>query len=314
MTLIEPSSRRLSARTIPEQAPDQLDLAIIQAVTYSDIFDYPLSAAEIHRYLIGRAVSRFQVEQRLDGRELAPRYLSTRENLFTLPGREAVVETRKAREHMAARLWPRATHYGSIIASLPFVRMVAVTGELAMNNTGEHSDIDYFIVTVPGRLWLCRLLVIAVVRYAALRGDTVCPNYLLSQSALVLEDRNQYTAHEVTQMAPLFGQAIYERLRSLNGWVADYLPNAVSAPRTVDVKLRAAALKRLAESLLGGRAGARIERWEMERKIRKLSRNGQHSAEVSFSPEWCKGHVDGHGERVLGLYARRWSEVEERMQ
>jgi hypothetical protein len=179
-----------------------------------------------------------------------------------------------------------------------------------MDNVGPQSDIDYFIVTEPERLWLCRLMVIAVVRYAAPRGDTVCPNYLLSERALELDDRNLYTAHEVAQMVPIYGSATYQHLRESNCWVSDYLPNAGAAPREADASPRGRAARLLAESTLRTGAGARLERWEMDRKIRKLTRDDNNCPEVSFSTDWCKGHVDGHGERILAMFDERRREVE----
>ena len=47
-----------------------------------------------------------------------------------------------------------------------------------------------------------------------------------------------------------------------------------------------------------------------DRKSRKFTRTAHEHAEVSFSPDWCKGHVDGHGERILATFERRWQEVE----
>lgn len=284
----------------PNLAVTTLEHAIVQTIAYSDIFDYPLTAAEIHRYLIEAPASRDAVDASLTGICLA-----SRDGYFALPGRGEIVSTRQRRERDSKRLWREALRYGRVIASLPFVRMVAVTGELAMDNVQPASDIDYFIVTKPGRLWLCRLLVIGVVRLAALRNVTVCPNYLLSEQALTIQERNLYSAHEVAQMAPIAGHAIYRRLRAANGWIDDYLPNASGPPRRFTVQRRLAPLRRLAERALGGRLGERIERWEMQRKIRRLSRIAGDVPEASFSPEWCKGHVSGHEGRILAAYDDR---------
>ncbi len=314
MAFAEPSSEQPTAISKAGSRRSSVEQAAIRAVTYSDIFDYPLTVDEIHRYLIGIAVPRKAIEEILFHGRLVPWHLSERDGYFTLPDREGIVDTRREREQAAARLWPRAMHYGRIIASLPFVRMVAITGELAMDNVGPHSDIDYFIVTEPERLWLCRLMVIGVVRYAAPRGDTVCPNYLVSERALVLDDRNLYTAHEVAQMVPISGRATYQQLRESNCWVGDYLPNAGAAPRAADVSPRGRAVRLLAESALRTGASARLERWEMDRKVRKLTRDGHDHPEVSFSTDWCKGHTDGHGERILAMFNERWREVEGRMQ
>src|SRR6185437_13782883 len=138
---------------------------------------------------------------------------------------------RLQREALAARFWPRAQRYGRMIASLPFVRMVAVTGELAMDNVRDTSDIDFFIVTEHRRLWLCRLFVLSIVHVAARFGYTVCPNYLLSERSLAITERDLYSAHEVVQMVPLSGLDVYKQFRLANKWVYEFLPNAVSAPR-----------------------------------------------------------------------------------
>lgn len=287
--------------------------AAVQAVAYSDIFEYPLTAAEIHRYLPGVEFTRAELERLLRPGGLVPQHLSEQHGYYTLPGREATVETRLRRECDAARLWPRALHYGRLIASLPFVRMVAVTGELAVNNVQPGSDIDYFIVTEPGRLWMTRLLTIGVVRYAAPRGDVVCPNYLVSEQALVLDDRNLYTAHEIAQMVPVTGFATYRRLRELNGWVEEFLPNAGGPPTVAGSCPHGKPARRAAEAALRTRTGAWLERWEMERKVRKLTGEHGFQAEASFTSDWCKGHVGGHEGRILERFDERWQAVERLM-
>lgn len=298
-----------------ESRPDitTLTRAITQTLAYSDIFDYPLTASEIHRYLSGPAVSRAELDDALRSSSLE-RHISQQDGFFSLPGREANVQTRQRRMQDAARLWRHAIHYGRMIAGIPFVRMVAVTGELASDNVGPHSDIDYFIVTEPGRLWLCRLLIISIVRRAAPHGLEICPNYLLSEQALEIDDRNLYTAREMAQMVPICGLDVYDRLRQVNGWVDDYLPNAAGPPRLVDATPHDGGRRRArVEMALRTRPAGWAERWEMERKVRKLSA-GNSQLEASFARDWCKGHVDTHGHRILAAYDERCRAMEEQIQ
>lgn len=318
LTSIEPSLKpeiasRAHVTPGSHTSLSRLEEAVVQAVAYSDIFDYPLTAREIHRYLMDMPASYDEINQVLSNGRLAT-YLTSSDGYYTLAGRAGIVETRRRRCALARSAWSDAFRYGRIIASLPFVRMVAVTGELAMDNVGPASDIDYFIVTDPGRLWLSRLMVIGVVRFAALRGLEICPNYLISERALELDDRNLYTAHEVAQMVPIAGLTTFRRFFDLNPWVQDYLPNATGPHRFADAPLHGRPFRKLTERALRTWAGARLERWEMVRKIRKFSGGDQDLPETAYSPDRCKGHVDGHGERILALFNERWQSVRALMQ
>jgi hypothetical protein len=275
----------------------------VQTVAYADVFDYPLTADEIHRYLVGVSAGRSAVRGLL-GSHL-PSVLSRTGRYFTLAGREATVETRKLRAARAVDYWRVAVHYGRRMSHWPFVRMVAVTGALAMDNNAD-GDIDYLVITEPGRLWLCRALIVGLVRLAAVRGTELCPNYFLSERAMVLDERNLFTAHEVTQMVPLAGMTIYRQLRELNRWTDAFLPNASGTPRRLaPVEPGRQRTRGLLEGTLRSRVCGPLERWEMSRKVRKLATRGNGHAEAAFGPDWCKGHFGDHGQATLARYAER---------
>ncbi len=275
--------------------------AILQTAAYADVFDYPLTAVEIHRYLTGVRASPESVELALDSGLLSGGpVLRKVENFYTLPGRETLAHTRLRREEIAGQMWPEAVRYGRLIASLPFVRMLAVTGSLAMNNVERDPDIDYFIVTVPGRLWTVRALALAAARMAALQGARLCPNYLVTERALVFPEQSLYSAHELAQMVPLYGMDVYARIRALNRWTDTYLPNAAGAPpspKNVSIDTRRppsySSPRTSHFSLL-----TLFENWEMERKIRRLSREQRDSPESCFGADVCKGHIHRHGQRT----------------
>ncbi|MDO8673306.1 MAG: hypothetical protein Q7O66_18015 [Dehalococcoidia bacterium] len=308
-----------------------LQTAILQAVAYADLFDYPLTAAELHQYLVGTPAPPFVVQSILEEDGLIARRLSCRDGFFTLRGRESIVETRRHRTENAIGMWQRARRYGSVITRLPFVRMVGVTGALAVDNVESDTDIDFLIVTESGRLWLCRAFVVALVRLAAFLGDDLCPNYFLTERALILPERSLFTAHELAQMVPLSGLATYRRMRQLNAWVLDFLPNAFGQTRTGQNSLSLRhkdvapvfgnwrSARRLSEVALATRGGTWLEHWEMERKIRKFGAQSKtfqafsssseatlrEDQEVSFCADRCKGHFQPHGQRILEAFAER---------
>ena len=206
-------------------------------------------------------------------------------------------------------MWPQALRYGRLIAGLPFVRMLAITGSLAMNNVENNPDIDYLVVTVGGRLWMVRAMVLAVARLAALQGVRLCPNYLVSEQALVFEEHTLYTAHELAQMIPLFGMEVYRRISSLNRWKERLLPNAQGLPPSILDRIsprhRRPGMKPALEAALRLPPGAWFERWEMGRKIRKLSHEQSGSPESRFGADYCKGHKDRHAQRTEQILRQR---------
>ncbi|MFZ0547381.1 MAG: hypothetical protein WAM60_18185, partial [Candidatus Promineifilaceae bacterium] len=214
-----------------ESVLSAIESAILQTVTYVDVFDYPLTSAEVHRYLVGIPTSADEVSKILSNGRLVPHRLHRRDGYFTLSGRSSIIETRRRREAISKKMWPVAWHYGRLLAALPFVRMVAITGSLAVNNVEPQADIDYLIVTEHGRLWSCRAWTILLVRLAARQGIHLCPNYFLSERQLRFKEKNLYTAHELTQMVPVAGLDIYRQMRQLNNWTADFLPNADGIPQ-----------------------------------------------------------------------------------
>jgi hypothetical protein len=313
MSLVETRSSldsRQGGSATASNPPVSVEDAIVQTVAYVDGYDYPLTATEIHRYLIACPAEATQVRAALAAPSLSEARLSRVGEYYTLPGRESAAETRRLREVEAARLWPEAIRYGRRIAGLPFVRMVAVTGSLAVNNVGSHIDIDYFIITADDYLWLCRAFVIGVVRLAAVRGITLCPNYFLSERALLLSDRNLYTAHEVAQMVPLSGADQYTALREANDWTDDYLPNAsglpdlpapLRPPQPTAPSRRQAAI----EALFRSELGRRLERRLMEDKVAELQREQADWDESAFTPDCCKGHFHLHKQQALDAYETR---------
>jgi hypothetical protein len=287
--------------------------AVLRTVLYADIFQYPLTIEEISHWAIGAALTPQDVTQCLSSSPwLAERVEHV--NGYVAPrGRaQAIVPLREARRRVAARLWPAARRYAWILGRLPFVRRVAITGALALDNADLSGDIDLMIVTAPHRVWLVRAMSIALVRLARLEGVQLCPNYVVAETVLAQQRRDLFIAHEVVQVVPLVGRALYDELRVANAWCADYLPNAVR-PRRDERDLAPGRLGRAwrgaLEWLLGGKPGEQLEAWERERKLRKFAAQARRAPVSSIlDAEQVKGHFDDYGEPVLRAYRERLRE------
>jgi hypothetical protein len=285
--------------------------AILHTLVYADLFDYPLTTEELHRYLIAHRAPLAAVQAYLDEGRGQPSSLVRVSPFWCLPGRDGLAELRRQREVYAQSLCRQAQRYAPLIAAVPFVRSVAITGSLAMHNvTGADDDIDLLVVTASGRVWLARGLVILIVRLAQRFGVELCPNYVLAEHRLQLGEPSLYIAHELAQLVPLYGLEAYRRLIRSNAWVAEYLPNA-SARTSVARHAGAIARggQRLMEVGLAGRLGDALEGWERERKILKLRRVAieRGGTGTTYTAELCKGHVDDHAAAVQGRYRAQLS-------
>ncbi len=306
-------SRPRPLSTTDEKAAAQTDawLAVLRALAYSDIFDYAPDRATLYAALEEPGISHAHFEEtlqvmRADGTIVAD------EDRYMLAGREALSVIWRRRQQESALKQQLAERYTKWIRCLPFIRMVAITGTLAAHSAEAADDIDLFLITTPGRVWLARALTVIVVRLAALSNVTLCPNYLIAADALELSERNLYAARELVQMQPLYGAACYQQFRQYNHWTLDFLPNA-----EIEVSSETLALDRLpglarlfksvGERLLSGKIGTALERWEMRRKVRKFlyERAPAVPEEANFSPAQCKGHFEGHAARILQLFQER---------
>ncbi len=289
-----------------------IETAILQTVVYADIFDYPLTPAEIHDYLIATPATAHEVAAAIENSAWLRTRLAVTRGWVTLQGRQSLAEVRALRGQSSARLWPLARRWAAVIGALPFVRMVAVTGALAVDNAPAGDDIDYMLVTTPGRVWLARALAVAVVRVARLLGVGLCPNYVLAQSALSQQQRDLYVAHDLAQMVPLVGRAAYDALREANTWAAGCLPQALCPLRAepeLSLARWQAGLQHAGEWLLGGRLGDALERWERERKLRKFAPvAGQACSAAELDADRVKGHFDDHGYPILQQFNARVQE------
>lgn len=283
---------------MPKDVPSELSQAVFDTLLYSDVFDFPLSAREIYHYLSEKSATLEDVNRVLSS---DPRFVSEGE-YFALPGRGEIMSLREKRERRSQELLPYVFAYGRMIGALPFVRMVALTGSLAVHNLADDEDFDYMLVTQAGHLWTARAFVLLLGRFARLAGHRLCPNVIVAENSLAWSRHDLYSARELCQMIPIVGMGVYRSLMIANAWVRDFLPNAYGeAIHATAQQEPGQILQRLFELPLQGWLGKRFERWEMNRKVERFSREEGFGEETIFNANICQGNFDHH---------RKWTQRE----
>jgi len=107
--------------------------------------------------------------------------------------------------------WRIAKRMIRYISFLPYIRMVGVTGSLALHTTNTQSDIDVLIVVKSGHIWTTRILVSFLMhifgrrRHGAKTKDRICLNHYIADSDLALRPKNLFSAHIYSSFIPMWG-------------------------------------------------------------------------------------------------------------
>lgn len=276
-----------------------LEQALLMTLAYSDIFDYPLTLKETHRYLHGVSCTLEEARICLT----SSNKIECKDGYYFLPGRRHIVTLRQSREEISRRAYERAMLYGRILGKLPFIRMVAMTGSLAVRNCDETGDYDYMLVTSVGRVWTARALALLLNRFARLFGHTLCPNLIVSERSLEWPEQSLYLAREIHQMVLIVGEEVYRRVLESNQWTKNYLPNSGSDVSQVCMT------SKIWKGFEHSPFIDRIEAWEMNRKIARFTRQAGFGVETVFSEDVCQGNFDHHAKWTGERYENRLREL-----
>ncbi len=200
--------------------------AILSTLAYFDLFQYPLTERELY-YFLSRTLSPREFEHAL-GELVLEGHIYTWEGLYTVRNEPALIPRRRQGNAMAADMLRVAEKVAAFLARFPFVRGVGVSGSLSKQYADEKSDIDFFIITAPNRLWIARtfLHVLKKLSFLIHREDWFCMNYFVDEAALEIPEKNLYTAVEIVTLLPMRGTHAFTAFGTANGWTDQWLPNS----------------------------------------------------------------------------------------
>lgn len=278
---------------------NHIEWAIIQTLTYTDMFQQALSEDELNRFLIGQKASKAQLQQTNSDKFLK------RHGLYVLPHSKSALKAKKNQHLIQQQKMNEFRKHQWVLEKIPWVKFAGLTGSVAGGSPQRDDDIDLFIITDRKRLWITRLCVVAILNLYRIRrkphdnpskvANKWCLNMWSTIDSLTESKQDLYTAMEIAHIIPVINkQSTYEAYLNANKWLSIHLPNVLIP------KLQTHQYKSVKKTL----ANTSLD-W-LENMLEKLwkSRMIQTTHETVTSTE-LKFHPKNYHQHILTTYAKR---------
>jgi hypothetical protein len=204
---------------------NELKSGIVKSLIYFDIFKYPLTKQEIIQYSPVNLTELSPVENALN--ELIEKIIIFRfGDYYSLRNDVSLTHRRRQGNYLAEGMLDKAKSKSRFISKFPFVRSVNISGSLSKNYFDSSSDFDFFIITSPNRIWLCRTLLALYKKIFLINSRKYfCINYFIDTEDLSIPDKNLFAATEIVTLKNQVGEDIYKSFIEANDWVSEFFPN-----------------------------------------------------------------------------------------
>lgn len=216
---------------------EKIKEAIIHVVVFFDLFEYPLTAHEIW-YFLDKKISFCSVIYNLEN--LAE--ISSKNGFFFLLGNEEILNTRRKRYNYSLRKIKIAHRFVRLFKFLPFIKVIALSNSIGQFNLRDGSDIDFFIITSPRRIWLTRFICAGITKILNRRPtpknkkDKICLSFYVTEenlnlSSLKLNDHDPYFFFWLRSLFLLYNKdKVYEKFLMANN-LLPLGPNSLAADK-----------------------------------------------------------------------------------
>ncbi|MEM6725307.1 MAG: nucleotidyltransferase domain-containing protein [Bacteroidota bacterium] len=296
-----------------------LQSQILHTLLYYDIFSYPLSGDEIRKHLKSEVANEVLEEALLSLKDKS--WIFEYQGFFSVQDQAAWSQERIVRGERSKKYVKIAHRMGKLIASFPFVSGVYVSGSLSKKWIDDEGDIDYFIITRPGRLWIARTFLVFFKKLFLFNSHKYfCVNYFIDEDHLEIEEKNRFTATEIATLLPIAGKKLFIRFREANQWVNDHFPH-YPMPQLSDMRqVSKWGLGKLLQWPMSGRLGTWLDRrfllltlsvWK--RKFKSLDL--EHFEVALKSRKYVSKHHPNHfQQRVLQSFQEKLRNFEQKHQ
>ncbi len=328
-----------------------LEKAILATLVYYDVLERPLTGWEVFRYLIrleprssksknrpfGYALAKGEgrdpqwqsldfehILEVLDNSPALTELIGQKNGFYFLKGRTSLVKQRIKKQKLADQRWKKISRITKLLQTIPYIRLIMVSGSLAMNNPRKESDIDLLIVTKAGRIWTCRALTTLFVhllgqrRHGQLTKNRFCLNHYITNQSLKIPLPSLYNAQTYAHLIPVWQAetGLYKKFQRTNQWLTEYLTFYPQSRRgylrEVGTNRLFNSIRKLRESILDTQIGDALEfilKKIQFRRIKKDPLTYQTGGRVVFDDNQLEFHPDSPEKGILEKYNRRMEEL-----
>ena len=328
-----------------------LEKQILATIVYYDILNYPLTAFEVFLYLVNEKKS-LEHQQSLESRrksgrkdsitlpdfrqdsichllnnsEYLKKQISQKHGFYFLKEREKIVQQRLNRKKLADQKWKKAKKIFWIMQIAPFVKMILVSGSLAMGNSKNESDIDLIIIAKKGRIWTVRTFVTLLTSVLGIRrhGDKtrnkICLNHYITDKSLKIPFESLYNAQSYVHLVNIYNskedKKIFRRFQEENGWIKKYACNYESSElsgfRSIGRNKIFGLVSGFFEIILSGKFGNYLEK-ELSiiqsKRIKKDPLYKKSGGRITISDDQLEFHPDSHEANVIPEFNKRMKKL-----
>lgn len=291
--------------------------AIIRVIAFFDKFDFPLSSFEIWRFLPLKC-DYFEILAVLDEMILLNNSrINFKNGFYFLPQRSDIIEKRMMRYNYADRKFKKALFFVRIFRFIPWIKMIGIANIIGANNTRDAGDIDFFIVTEKGRIWISRFFCVLFAKVLRARPsfrktrDTICLSFYVTEDSLDLEtvsygQRDYYFLYWLAGLVPVYDKGkYYSKLIFGNKWLLRQLPNwkkFSTNKRRIVAPLQSFVYRDIVDMLFGG-----LEPWLKKKQLQIMPESlaraiNYPSKAVIVSDSILKLHANDRRE----IYNKAW--------
>lgn len=298
-----------------------LTKGVLKTLLYFDIFNYPLTLDEIHEYCCGYAVSKEEIGKQLELLEDLG-HISRKDFFYLIQNDNipALVERRIKGNKEAQRFLKIAKRVSKFISYFPFVRGICLSGSLSKGYADSDSDIDFFVITEPGRLWICRTLLILFKKIFLFNSHKYfCVNYFIDTNSLEIPDKNLFAATELLSIIPAVDADLYKKLILANSWIKEYYPNGKLKDEKYFVhKPNTSFLKKVGEKILSGKFGNWLDNKCFKTTLSTWKRKFEHFNKEEFDlnlrtrKNVSKHHPNGFQIKVMKAFEENVKKFEDK--